>query len=256
MVKGGASLQKDNSRLIALLVGIVLILVLVLILPINSSNKNYIKTISADFITNIHINANQGDIHILPNEGSELIVRVESSGSEKQIKGFKLSLKEKNNVVTIKAKKKNKFGLSGKSPNDFKLIVELPAKQYEQLKVNSNVSTIYVDSVTANKFELQTNVGHIHIKTATGFIDAETNVGDINIQLNTILNDIIAETQVGNVSVKVAEVPESLQTDLKNSIGNTMENLPNMQNGSIGVGGPIVKLTSEVGNIELTLIDQ
>ncbi|WP_438310579.1 DUF4097 family beta strand repeat-containing protein [Sporosarcina sp. FA9] len=247
-------MHKNNSRLQALLVGIVLILLLVLILPFNSSNKNYIKMISADFITNIHINANLGDIHILPSEGNELTVRMES-GSKKKIKGYKLSLKEKNNIVTIKAKKKSKFGLSGKLPFDFKLIVEVPVKQYEQLKVNSNVSTLYIDSITANKFELETNVGHIHLKAATGIIYAATNVGDINIQLNTILNDIVAKTQVGNVSVKVTEVPASLQTDLKNSIGNTTENLPNLQNGSIGVGGPIVKLTSEVGNIELTLID-
>ncbi|MFD1926642.1 DUF4097 family beta strand repeat-containing protein [Sporosarcina siberiensis] len=246
--------NNNNSRLIALLVGVALILLFVWILPFNSSNKDYIKTISADFITNIHINANLGDIHILPIEGNELTVRMESE-SKKKIKGYKLSLKEKNNRVTINAKKKSKFGLSGKLPFDFKLIVEVPVKQYDLLKVNSNVSTIYVDSITANKFELQTNVGHIHLNTTTGFIYAETNVGDINMQLNTILNDIIAETQVGNVSVKIAEVPASLQTDLKNSIGNTMESLPNMQNGSIGVGGPIVKLTSEVGNIELTLMD-
>ena len=109
--------------------------------------------------------------------------------------------------------------------------------------------------IQANELQLKTNVGNIHINEAVGYISAETNVGDIHLQLQTIVNDIVAKTQVGNISLKLAEEPIALQTNFKNSIGNTTISLPSIQNGSIGVSGPLVELTAEVGNIELLLID-
>ena len=140
---------------------------------------------------------------------------MEGNTGKKLSKGYRLTLKEKNNLVTIKAKKKTKFGLSSKSPLGFKVLVELPTTHYERLQVQANVSTIIVDSIHATELQLKTNVGNIHVNEAVGIIHAETNVGVINLQLQTIVSDIVAKTEVGNISVKIAEEPIALQTYFK-----------------------------------------
>ena len=223
--------------------------------PINRANKNYEVSSSAENTTTINLSTNLGDIHIMPIDGHQIVARLESNAGEKLSKGYRLTLKDKNNVVTIKAKKKSKLGTSNKLPVGFKLVVELPTKQYDRLQVHANVSTIHLNSVQANELQLKTNVGNIYINEAVGVISAETNVGDVHLQLLTVVNDIIAKTQVGNISLKLAEEPIALQTNFENSIGNTTISLPSMQNGSIGVSGPLVELTAEVGTIELLLID-
>ena len=56
---------------------------------------------------------------------------------------------------------------------------------------------------------------------------------------------------MGNIKVTTKEVPKALQTDLTNSVGKETIQLPNEKSGSIGVGGPLVKLTTEVGDLAL-----
>ena len=127
------------------------------------------------------------------------------------------------------------------------MLVELPSKQYERLQVQADVANVYVDSIHANESYVTTNVGNLNVKEVGGVINANTKVGDITIDLQNIVNNIIAKSQVGNIVVKTKEAPLALQTELKNSIGNTTINLPNEVNGSIGIGGPLVNLTVDVG---------
>ena len=86
-------------------------------------------------------------------------------------------------------------------------------------------------------------------------INAQSEVGDITISLQSIANNIQAKTEVGNIAVKTKEAPLALQTDINNSVGNKTINLPNEAGGSIGIGGPNVKLTVAVGNVSLSLSD-
>ncbi|MNO04929.1 hypothetical protein D3C81_2261280 [compost metagenome] len=72
-------------------------------------------------------------------------------------------------------------------------------------------------------------------------------------QLQTIDNDIEANTKYGNITIITQVAPEAIQTNLRSGLGKESILLPNVKDGSIGTGGPNVKLTSEVGDLALLM---
>ena len=163
---------------------------------------------------------------------------------------IKLTVKEKGNRVMIKAKKKSKLA------QGFTISVELPSKQYEQLQIQADAANINVGRVHTTGYVLKTSVGNIDVDAAQGIINADTQVGNVHLNLQTISNDIVARTEVGNIVVETNEAPPALQTLCKTGIGTVEISLPNVQNGSIGTDGPLVKLTSEVGDVSLLLTNE
>jgi len=152
-------------------------------------------------------------------------------------------------MMTIKVKKK-------RFAKDFIISVKLPNKQYEQITVEAEVANIDVGTVDAFYHYLKTSVGNITVQDANGIINAKAEVGNVELQFHEIISDIVAETEVGNITVKIEEAPTALQTVCKTSIGSTTINLPNVNDGSIGSGGPQVELTTEVGDVSLMLVGE
>lgn len=240
-------------RILAILIGIVLVFNILTFLFGGGSRDALSKSIFAEDIIKINVTTDRGDIQIAPHDGEDVRVHLEAKGEEKPSKSYKLTVKEKNDVLLINAKMKTGFFSFRKLSLGYTILVELPSKQYEQLQVQTNVANIYIDSIQANETNAITTTGSINLIDIGGVINATVGVGDVTINLQNITNNITAKSQVGNVIVKTKEAPLALQTEITNSIGNTTINLPNEVNGSIGIGGPQVNLDVEVGNISLSL---
>ena len=239
-------------RIAVLLVGIIIVINIIVFL-FGGSRDDLSKSIFAEDIVTIDVSTDIGDIQIASYDGDEIRVQLQAKSEKKPSKNFKLTMKEKNNELTIKAKKKSNILSFGKFSTGYTILVELPSKQYERLQVHADVANIHVDSIQANESRVTANVGNVTLKGVNGEINVGTEVGDIEIYLQSIANNILAKAQVGNIVVETKEGPLALQTELKSSIGNSIINLPNEVDGSIGIGGPVVNLTVEVGNVSLLL---
>ena len=215
--------------------------------PFNLTNINHKESISASNISTIDIDSDTVNVTIVPYDGTNIDVQLKGTTVKKSEGDLELSVNEWDSELNISARGIRKVRFFGSHSGTYELVVKLPRKDYERLEVKAQVGNISIDEQTVNQSNLTTRVGDIRVKNLQGRVYATTEVGEINLQLENILHDIVAITRIGDVSLKTAEVPESLQTDLNHSIGKQTVELPS----DLGGGGPLVKLTTEVGNLSL-----
>ncbi len=219
--------------------------------PFNFAKIEEERSISAEKITDILIFSNVGDVNVVPYDGNEIQVSMKGKTEKKWTDDFRLSLEEKDNRITIEANQIEKARLFNIYSGTYELLVKMPKKEFETLEVHSDVANIDIGGVTANHYKIKTTMGDIHGNQLNGIVQAESEVGNISLRFQNIINDIVAESEMGNITVTSEELPEALQTDLTNSMGDETIQLPNGKSGSIGAGGPLVKLTTEVGDLAL-----
>lgn len=236
--------------LIGILIILAILLLILKLIPFNKADSNHNQVISGENITNVFVSTNQGDIEITSSEGDEIRINLIGKTEKKLSRRYKLKVKEKGNEVSIEAKKKARLS------QNFTILIELPRKKYEQIQVQAEVANIDVSKITAKNIYLKSSVGNIAVIETDGIINANAEVGNVHLQFEELINNISAKTDVGNVVVKTEKSPSALQTTCKTSIGTTIVNLPNLTNGSIGVGGPQVNLTTEVGDVSLLLVGE
>jgi len=235
-----------------LLIGIIFVIIFIVLL-FGGSRDDLIESVFAEDIARVNVSTDIGDIQIVSYDGDEIRVQLQGKSEKDPSKNFKLTMKEKNNELIIKAKRKSRLFSFSKPSAGYTILVELPSKEYEKLEVHADVANIHVESIQANDARITANVGNLTLKGINGAINAGTQVGDIEIGLQNIVHNIFVEVQVGNIAVETREEPLSLQTELTSSTGNSIINYPNEIDGTIGIGGPIVKLSVEVGNVSLLL---
>lgn len=224
-----------------------LFLFLIFFLIFNRGASNYEKVIAAETITKVMLSTNTGNVSISSYEGETIRVHLTGENGEHLGKGYKLTMKTKDDLVNIKANKKSK------QAEEFLIVVELPSKLYEQFQVEADVANMDIRGVQAGSYVLQTSVGNINVAGTQGRIQANVQVGNVQLDLGAIASDITAKVEVGNILVETKEAPEALQTAVKAEVGKITMDLPNMQDGTIGTGGPIVKLYTGVGDVSLLL---
>lgn len=242
------SKKRQQLRKLQIGLGIVIIIGIVFVVLISSKAVSYEKVVLGEGIIRVNVSTNAGNIELIPYDGDKIRVQLTNKAGGKLSKGYKLTVKEKNNEVTIKAKKRSKFS------QRFIVTVQLPNKQYETIRAQAGVANIDVGALKASTFLLKTEVGNITTREAEGSIQAKTEVGNVLLQFETITRDIVAKSEVGSVVVNVEQAPLMLQINCRTSIGTTTINLPNVVNGAVGTGGPLVDLMSEVGDVSLMLI--
>lgn len=236
--------------IIGLAIVVVFLFVFLKVFPSTKGAPIYEEFASAEDIMRIHVLSDTADVFLSMYEGDEVRAYLSDKKGERLFRGYKLTVKEKKDRLIIKAKKKSKLA------EGYMIMVELPSKQYEQIQIQADAANLNVGAIHTTGYVLETSVGNIEVDAAQGIINADTQVGNIHINMQTIVRDIIAKTEVGNVVVETNEAPPALQTVCKTGIGEVAISLPNVQNGAIGTGGPLVKLISDVGDVSLSLTNE
>ncbi|MBH0172636.1 DUF4097 family beta strand repeat-containing protein [Fictibacillus phosphorivorans] len=224
--------------------------------PFNLAKINEQKSIVASSINEIKIESSVGDVFVLPHDGDQISISMKGKTEKKFSDDFSLSVKNNKNKLTIQAIQKKNTKLFSLFSGDYELLIKLPKAEYKRLQVNSDTSDIKMHAIKANNIDLQTNLGDILLEDVTGVVSAKSDVGDININLLHIKKDIFAKSNLGDITIKTKNEPDQLRTDLQNTIGDEKITLPSSKNGSIGTGGPLVFLSSEVGDLALMMSNE
>jgi hypothetical protein len=224
--------------------------------PFNLAKIDEKHFLSAQDIKDIEVSTSIGDVTVQPHNSDKIEVRLEGKIEEKNADNLHLSVTNENNNLKVDVKEKRTSHLFSIFSGDYHLIVKLPKKEFQLLQVNTDAASITLNEIKADHVELSTDMGDIFIKDVVAAVSAKSDVGDIEVHLQNIEKDITAKSDVGDITVKTKEQPKQLRTQMSNSIGEEIIKLPNMENGSIGNGGPLVFLKSDVGDVALMMYNE
>lgn len=224
--------------------------------PFNLADIHLQKSISSSDVTAIQVLSNSGDVKVEPYNGTEIQATLKGKSERKWVGDYVLEVKKEGTEVRVEANQKERKRLLSFSKGSYQVVVRLPRKGYEQFHVQTITANINVEGIQTDQAVLETVNGNITSSNLEGKLVGRAEVGDIWLHAQEITKDIEARTKLGNVTVTVKEAPAALRTDLNAGMGKKTVDLPNVENGSIGNGGPQVVLFSEVGDLALVRGDK
>ncbi|UFJ39657.1 DUF4097 domain-containing protein [Brevibacillus humidisoli] len=130
--------------------------------------------------------------------------------------------------------------------------------QGSELSLDTDTGSIDLRDFGSGDVAASTNVGDVSLQGISGKVTVDTETGDVDLQMAEVQGEITVETDTGDVEVDISDLPAALQVDLSASVGDTTVDLPGMSyrtntdhgvKGEIGTGGPLLKVTSEIGDI-------
>ncbi len=221
--------------------------------------KKVTETLSEGDFSELSVDLDLGNIVIKSGDGN-----VEWNGSEE--------LKPEVSAENGKLKIKQKDGrlLTGAALNNT-LTISVPSA-LKKLDVKSDMGNLDVSGITAGKTDLKVSAGNITIKDAgLGDLEADANAGDIrfdslsaekaefdsnagNIKgsVSGSFKSLKADTDLGNIELKLDCARSELTLDLKTDLGNVTVNGEKTGSGKNGSGSSSVKADTDMGNINIT----
>ena len=221
--------------------------------PFNLITIDEKHAISSKDIEKINISSTSGDIKIIPTNGESINIEMVGKAEKKAKNDYSLSIETVNDEIHVKAIQKEKKRFFVLNPGTYELLVKVPRRKFDTLYVDSGSANLNLSEIEANHYELKALAGNITANQVKGRVDAETAVGDINLTMADISNDIVAKTTSGNITVKTQKIPEVYRTNLKSSFGKKIVDLPNADNDAVGVNGPLVTLSSIDGDLAILM---
>lgn len=230
---------------------------------------------------NVSVSTDVISVIVEPSEDQSAHIRIESTDPDQFDKDFDFQLKDSNDElsVTIKGKKKLNVNLfEWKNKLNSQLYIQLPEQDYKKIMVHSDVGKIEYSSVNAKQLDLKNDVGEIAVQdvdtekttvknsvgsikldNVNGKLDVKNSTGPVDMSMKSIVNDLTVSTDIGPITIDVDEEPADLELDLSTEIGkidtNFEMNYSKKSNrsaqGQKGKGGPKVKVSTEIGKIEM-----
>jgi|HigsolmetaAR203D_1030402.scaffolds.fasta_scaffold03636_9 hypothetical protein len=221
--------------------------------PFHTERIHKTGSVPADGVSGIEIRTDDGDIRVVAGGGNAITATVEGRTGRKRKEGVVLAVSERDGRVVIEASREVKRRLISITPEAYELLVELPDRMYEQVKIASTASDIKVRDVRAERIAIETLGGEIETAGLSGSIDARTEAGDIELGVRAIAGSIRAETAMGDIEVVTEEAPEKLALDMRTTIGEQTIGLPGTAIVGAGPDVPEVRLRANVGDLAVTL---
>ncbi|WP_139492738.1 DUF4097 family beta strand repeat-containing protein [Brevibacillus dissolubilis] len=222
------------------------------------------KTIPAKGIERIEIEGSVFPVELIPSNSDEIEIRLLGETSDTYMDNIELDIDLKHGdtlriepILTldteiISMKNLTLFQSQGKA------VIAIPSQAYKQIAASTSLGDIHVNGLTADEFELSTHTGDITVTNSTGRLDLETDLGDTTIQLRELQDDIMVETNTGDVLLTLNTPPEAATFDLATHTGTSEVNLPDIdyqkQTGrhlkvTLGTQGPLVHIDAALGDI-------
>ncbi len=240
--------------------------------------------LQADAINQLDIEVDIADFQIEKSPDNNIHVALNGQLNQYQEEKMTYEVYDEDNTLFIKLDQQNSwwfsFAILPFQWNDpLELVLQLPEKQFKQLRVDANVadlairagnySAIEVSSdvgdlkianIKSNRTSVETNVGDIAIETGSGSYQLISDVGEISLSLIEWNNDITIESDVGDIDVTMEKMPQAYQMDLSSDVGGVHTSgirLDRAENDDgniyieVGTDGPRMDLSSDVGEIEV-----
>ena len=140
------------------------------------------------------VDADGASVHVSAIDGNQVIVHMVFGGSERNLDDIKLDAIQKDNGVTVTARKPGRNWFSWGRWGKQEIEVKVPRRY--GVNVRTGGGSISAKNVTGN-VELRTSGGSIHVDTIRGDVDADTSGGSV--QLLNIDGKIRGNTSGGSV---------------------------------------------------------
>ncbi|CAM3979420.1 DUF4097 domain-containing protein [Paenibacillus alkaliterrae] len=236
------------------------------------------KTVDSDSIRSIHTETDTFNLEFVRGDSDEIQLRLEGNASKRFLDKIVLNAVPKGDTLYIESFHSNKFTI-GWSMINLKLIVELPDREWDSVDIVSDTGNIVIDQLHANTVNLQSDIGNVKASNyevqelsfesdtgnvtlldGSGVLKGESDIGNIRIETNQLLNDVFLQSDTGNVTINVDKQPESAAIRIKKDIGSSKINWDGFEkdndkkytmSGKIGSGDIHIDINSEIGNIKL-----
>lgn len=232
------------------------------------------ETIS-ETVSDIYVEASVGSLIVEPSSDEEMHIYVSDRDSSD------LSVNLDSEQLTIVLDQDQMFNLSrfnlfgSRRPQ---LIIALPDEIYNQLDIKLAVGEIEVDGIRVDKLTAENNVGavtvsdtqtaiasvalnigEISVADGMGEWSAETDVGEIELQLLSFEEDITAEVALGAINIMTKSLPESYQVELEVDLGDVQAegfdtadvDTTQVWQRRIGTNGPRLAASVDLGSVTL-----
>jgi Putative adhesin len=251
-----------------------------------SSNKNVeineYKTISSKNIKEMKIHVDVGEVFLKESKTDDIDIHFYGN-VPKQIKDqLTFNVEEHSSSVDVSVSQSNtsfiQIPFINSDINSERILeVSLPKNLLDKLDVKTDVGDLEIDGIDTrhltahsdvgeiyvNHFNgvgnIVSNVGDINLENISGQMNAQTDAGEIDINLDQMTDDIELASDVGNINVSFAKEPETISFDLSSEVGEVtitgFEGLGNTSSGSImtqiGSGGPLLEAKTDLGEITI-----
>jgi DUF4097 and DUF4098 domain-containing protein YvlB len=230
-------------------------------------------------------------VTFLPGGNSdEIKVHMLGTISKAREKDLALSAVSSNQTWTVNARNQRRFNIGSdvadikswffvEGEKKLRVEVTLPDKVYEEIRVKSNIGSIQLaeiqadrliaqadtgkialDSFQGKSLDLQTDTGSITVNKAQGNVRLKTDTGSIDASLQQISDTVDAQTDTGSVRLTFASAPTSASFSLSSDIGRVSFSVPGAVvdtkekhnvKATIGAGAAKVRVQTDTGSIDV-----
>ncbi len=201
-----------------------------------TQNVQYEYTVENDHINTIYIKDRVASIEILPTTGSNIVVEWEEDGNRRS---DRVTIDESGNQLEIKRQKilaLLRIPTLNMTPKNMKVYVPkdntssiniqnavgsvlVQDVHVDELTVQTDVQKIDIINVRGNMIEAISSVGSIAIDRSTGDITAISNVGSVDVDLETVTGNMYLQSDVGSVKLALDTQPEDVSFLGSSSLG-------------------------------------
>ncbi len=154
-------------------------------------------------ITAIDVNVSSPTVHIVPTDSDEITVELLGEVSENTDLNFDVTTRNNNLNVSVRNNNSHSGWFNfGVTITRLELQLQIPKKEYDELKVRSSSGRIVMDDIQAKNVELRASSGRIEISniTAENEINLQTSSGRIEAK-NNISNSFKARASSGRILI-------------------------------------------------------
>lgn len=168
---------------------------------------DYEKTVDIQNIDNLQIQTGSMNIRVVKGQDEQALVRLHGSVSRNLAKDTDLQVEQSGNTLTIRANESHGFWF-GFNFSNLAMTVELPEKQWDQIKVKANSGNIRLNELFADSVAVEASSGNVAIEQMKGNkIYVKANSG--NLKLKDITGEAVElKTSSGNISMDGFDSPD------------------------------------------------
>lgn len=238
-------------------------------------------TLDAKEVRNIEIETILTDVSFTVSNLNQISVRLVGNVRDKKKERLKFEHQvAPDGTLQINVEEPVNAGINFGPGSRLHLQVNIPQKQYEQVKIQTSMADIRASALEASYYTLRSNMGNIEIDGFKGKeLNVETDTGDIrakavdskvelksdtgnieNLVLARLTNAVSVETDTGDITIVLKTKPQATSLNLRSDTGDISSNLSDINydvkeehelQGSIGTNGAVVKVRSSTGDITL-----
>ncbi|QDP41743.1 DUF4097 family beta strand repeat-containing protein [Radiobacillus deserti] len=238
------------------------------------------KSFDSGSVERVNVNVDVGEVIVSKSQTDQIEVRVQTKKLRKE--HVEYSMKQTDDTIDVIFDKSDApwYAYPIFSFQDRGSIVEvkLPDKEFKSITMESNVGEVRISNiktkeliaysdvgdmtinqVVAAKSTLHTDVGEIEVNAGTGAFSIESDTGEVSLELDSFVDDVKINSNVGEISVSLRNEPENFTFDLASDVGevsvNGFSSIPKSSGKSYyveqGNGNPILQVKTDVGEIEI-----